>query len=79
MVNSDIKGCSRVCENIEKFKARLVARGFSQKEGVNYEETFAPVSRCTSIRVVMSLVSFMGWRIYLIDVKTAFLNGIILK
>jgi hypothetical protein len=46
--------------NIEKFKARFVARGFSRKEGVDYEETFSPVASHTSIRPVMSLVSFMG-------------------
>jgi hypothetical protein len=63
--------------NIEKFKARFVVRGFSQREGVDYEETFAPVARYTSIRAVMSLVSFMGWRIHQMDVKTTFLNGII--
>jgi hypothetical protein len=63
--------------SIEKFKVRFMARGFSQKEGVDYEETFAPVTRYTSIRAVMSLVSFMGWRIHQMDVKTTFLNGII--
>ena len=62
--------------NVEKFKARFVARGFSQK-GANYEETFAPVARHTSIRAIMSLVSFMGWRIHKMDVKTTLLNGII--
>jgi hypothetical protein len=51
-------------------------RGF-WREGVDYEETFAPVSRYTSIRVVMSLVSFIGWRIHQMDVKTTFLSGII--
>ena len=44
---------------------------------MDYEETFAPVTRYTSIRAVMSLVSFMGWRIHQMDVKTTFLNGII--
>jgi hypothetical protein len=63
--------------SIEKYKARFVARGFSQKEGVDYEETFAPVSRYTSIRVVISLTSFMGWKIHQMDVKTMFLNGVI--
>lgn len=42
--------------NIEKFKAKFMARGFSQKEGVDYEETFAPVTKYTSIIVVMSLI-----------------------
>jgi hypothetical protein len=44
---------------------------------VDYEETFAPVTRYTSIRALMSLVSFMGWRTHQMDVKTTFLNGII--
>ena len=49
--------------SIEKFKARFVARGFSQQEGVDYEETFAPVARYTSIQDVLSIASEMGWRI----------------
>jgi hypothetical protein len=63
--------------SIEKYKARFVARGFSQKEVVNYEETFALVARYTSIRVVIFLASVMGWKIHQIDVKTRFLNGVI--
>ena len=45
--------------SIEKYKARFVARGFSQKEGIDYEETFAPVERYTSIRTIMELASMM--------------------
>jgi hypothetical protein len=63
--------------SIKKFKARFVARGFSQREGMDYKETFSPVARYTSISAVMSLVLFMGWRIHQRDVKTTFLNGII--
>jgi hypothetical protein len=44
---------------IEKFKVKFVARGFSQREGVDYEETFSPVARYTSIRAVVSLASFI--------------------
>jgi hypothetical protein len=54
--------------NIEKHKARFVARGFSQVEGIDYDETFAPV---------MAIVVEMGWKIHQMDVKTAFLNGLI--
>jgi hypothetical protein len=63
--------------SIEKYKARFIARGFSQKEGVDYEETFSPVARYTSIRMVISLASVMGWKIHQMDVKTTFLNGVI--
>jgi hypothetical protein len=56
---------------------RFVVRGFSQKEGVDYEETFSPVTRYASIRVVISIASVMRWRIHQMDVKTNFLNGII--
>ena len=63
--------------SIEKFKARFVAWGFSQQEGVDYEETFAPVAKHTCIRVVLSIALEMGWRIHQMDVKTTFLNGAI--
>jgi hypothetical protein len=63
--------------SIEKYKAQFVARGFSQREGVDYEETFAPVARYTSIRTIMSLASVFGWQLYQMDVKTTFLNGVI--
>ena len=54
-----------------------MARGFSQVEGVDYDETFAPVARYTSIRAVISIVAKIGWKINRMDVKTAFLNGLI--
>ena len=63
--------------SIEKYKARFVARGFSQKEGIDYEETFAPVSRYTSIRSILALAVVMKWKIHHMDVKTAFLNGVV--
>jgi hypothetical protein len=63
--------------SIEKYKARFMARGFSQKEGVDYDETFAPVARYTSITAIISLASVLGWRLHQMDVKTAFLNCII--
>ena len=64
-------------KSIEKYKARFVARGFSQKEGIDYEETFAPVARYTSIRAIMALASMMKWDLHQMDVKTNFLNGMI--
>ena len=61
--------------SIKKDKARFVEKGFSQKEGIDYEETFAHVARYTSIRAVISLAAQMGWQIHQMDVKTTFLNG----
>ena len=63
--------------SIEKYKARFVAWGFSQKEGIDYEETFAPVALYTSIRSVLALAIVMKWKIHQMDVKTAFLNGVV--
>ena len=54
-----------------------MARGFSQKEGIDYEETFAPVSKYTSIRSVLALAAVMKWKTRQMDVKTAFLNGLV--
>jgi hypothetical protein len=63
--------------SLEKYKAGFVAWGFSQIEGIDYDETFAPVTRYSSIRSIFALSVQMGWRIHQMDVKTVFLNGII--
>jgi hypothetical protein len=63
--------------SIEKYKERFVARGFSQKEGIDYEETFALVVRYTSIRTIIALAAKMKWKLHQMDMKTAFLNGVI--
>jgi len=63
--------------SVEKYKARFVARGFSQIEGINYDETFAPVMRYSSIRSILALLTQMGWHIHQMDVKNSFLNGVI--
>ena len=52
-----------------------MARGFSQKEGIYYEEIFSLVARYTSIRTIMALTSMMKWDLHQMDVKTTFLNG----
>jgi hypothetical protein len=62
---------------IENFKARFLAKGFSEKEGVYYDETFSPLFRYTSIRDMISLVEEIGWKIHHMDVNMVFLNGVI--
>jgi hypothetical protein len=61
--------------SVEKFKARFVARGFTQKEEIDYEDNFSPVARYTSIRAIISLASVLGWKLHPINVKTTFFNG----
>ena len=58
--------------SIEKYKARFVVKGFSQKEGVDYDETFGPMARHTSIRSIIAIASAMGWKLHQMDVKTTF-------
>ena len=55
--------------SIEKYKARFVAHGFSQKEAINYEDIFYPVERYTSIRTIMALAAKTEWKLHQMDVK----------
>ena len=63
----------------ERYKARLVAKGFSKKEGIDYKQTFSPVSSKDSFRIVMALVAHFDFELHQMDVKTAFLNGDLIK
>ena len=58
--------------SLQTFKARLVAKGFRQKEGIDYFDTYAPVARIASIRVLLALASIFNLYVHQMDVKTAF-------
>nr|GEZ93270.1 copia protein [Tanacetum cinerariifolium] len=58
-----------------KNKARLVAQGYNQQEGIDYDETFAPVARLEAIRIFLAFSTYMNLIVYQMDVKSAFLNG----
>ena len=61
--------------NIERFKARLMAKDFTQREGIDYNENFSHVSSKDSFRIIMALVAHFNLELHQMDVKTAFLNG----
>ena len=60
---------------VDKHKAILVAKGFSEVEGIDYTETFAPVSKMNSIHLVISLAASFKWEVHQMDVKSTFLHG----
>ena len=62
---------------IEKHKARLVVKGYKHKAGIDYQEVFAPVARLETIRLVLALAAQNNWIVHQMDVKSAFLNGIL--
>ncbi|GKF08444.1 putative ribonuclease H-like domain-containing protein [Tanacetum coccineum] len=84
-MDDTINACStRVFKNkkdersiVVKNKARLVAQGFRQEEGIDYDEVFAPVARIEAISLFLAFASYIGFTVYQIDVKSAFLYGTI--
>ncbi|XP_023750147.1 uncharacterized protein LOC111898476 [Lactuca sativa] len=60
---------------VQTFKERLVAKGYTQIQGIDYEDTFSPVAKIKSIRIFMAIAAYSDFEIWKMDVKTAFLNG----
>lgn len=60
---------------VQKHKACLVAKGFVQRHGIDYDEVYAPVARLESVRLLLALAGHAGWQVHHMDVKTAFLNS----
>ncbi|GJV41837.1 retrovirus-related pol polyprotein from transposon TNT 1-94 [Tanacetum coccineum] len=75
--SSWIKAMQEEIHVFERFEARLVATGYRQEEEIDFEESFAPVARIEAIRIFIAYVAYMNMTVFQIDVKTAFLNGIL--
>ena len=61
--------------NINKHKARLVVKGYSQEPGIDFHDTFAPVSQLDTVKLLLVIAAQIGWYVWQMDVKSAFLNG----
>jgi len=62
-------------ETMDRYKARLVAKRYTQTYGIDYEETFVPLAKINTVRIILSLEAYFGWGMHQFDVKNVFLHG----
>jgi len=60
---------------MSRYKARLVAKGYAQTYGIDYEETYSPITKMTTIRVIITMATIKRWSLHQMDVKNVFLHG----
>jgi len=60
---------------VSKYKARLVIKGYAQTYGINYEDTYSPIAKMTTVRVIIAMAAAKGWSLHQMDVKNVFLHG----
>jgi len=68
-----------VDDNIERYRAQLIARDFTQQEGIDYSETFSPVIKQTTVMLLFSIAVSRGWKIHQLNIHNVFLNGVIVE
>jgi hypothetical protein len=61
--------------SVNRYKTRLVAKGYAQTYGIDYEETYSPVAKMITVRVIITMVATKGWSLHQMDVKIIFLHG----
>jgi hypothetical protein len=61
--------------SVSRYKAKLVAKGYAQTYGINYEETYSPIAKMTIVKTIIVMAAAKGWSLHQMDVKNAFLHG----
>jgi len=65
--------------SVSRYKARLVAKGYAQTYGIDYEETYSPITKMTTIRAIIAMAATKGWSLHQMDVNNVFFHGIYMK